>query len=106
MLVHFGLCNVMQRPPKTKLTGDRRVAIPARLCEEVGFVAGDDLIWQSEVGTLRLIPLSQVYREVQAAFAPYFAEGESVVEAMMQDRIDEFAIEEARDRERWGERRE
>lgn len=96
----------MSNVPHTKLTKDRRVAISARLCEEVGFVAGDDFIWQRENGTLRLIPMSQVYREVQEAFAPYFAEGESVVESMMRDRQEEFEIEEARDRERWGDARE
>ena len=64
----------------TRLGEDRRVTIPAKLCTRLGLVAGEPLVLEEDGGTLRLIPCDRLLRDVQAAFAPYRAPGESLVD--------------------------
>lgn len=80
----------------TKLSDDRRVAIPAKVCNRLGIVAGDPLVLEEHADSLRLIPCSHLLREVQAAFAPYRVDGENPVDQLTEERRDEATRENER----------
>jgi AbrB family looped-hinge helix DNA binding protein len=75
----------------TRLGEDRRVVIPAKVCERLGIAAGDPLVLEEEDDSLRLIPCSHLLREVQAAFAPFRSPGESLVDELIAERRAEAA---------------
>jgi AbrB family looped-hinge helix DNA binding protein len=81
----------------TKLGDDRRVAIPAKVCDRLGIAAGDPLVLEETADSLRLIPCAHVLREVQAVFAAHRTEGESLVDELIAARRAEAAREDARD---------
>jgi AbrB family looped-hinge helix DNA binding protein len=87
----------MSYPTYTKLGEDRRIAIPAKTCKRLGLAAGDYLILEEDHDALRLVPSSQILRDVQAAFAPYRREGISEVDELIAERRAEAAREAARD---------
>jgi AbrB family looped-hinge helix DNA binding protein len=80
----------------TRLGEDRRVSIPAKVCDRLGIAAGDPLVLEETDDSLRLIPCSRILQEVQAAFAPYRIEGESVVDELIAERRAEAAREDSR----------
>jgi bifunctional DNA-binding transcriptional regulator/antitoxin component of YhaV-PrlF toxin-antitoxin module len=81
----------------THLGDDRRLTIPAKVCHRLGWNAGEPLTFDEQGETLRIVPVSQVLREVQESFAPYRTEGESLVDELIAEREAEAARENLHD---------
>ncbi|WP_020472308.1 AbrB/MazE/SpoVT family DNA-binding domain-containing protein [Zavarzinella formosa] len=63
-----------------------RVVIPSSLRSRLHITPGDELILSTDEDGIRLRTFEQVARVVQAAFAPYRREGESVVDELIAER--------------------
>ncbi len=72
------------------------MAIPAKLCERIGFAAGETLLWEEQGDSLRLIPCSRLLEEVQNQFAPYRIEGENQADLLIAERRRDAALENLR----------
>jgi bifunctional DNA-binding transcriptional regulator/antitoxin component of YhaV-PrlF toxin-antitoxin module len=81
----------------TRLGDDRRVAIPAKLCHKLGWSVGEPLTFEEQGEALRIVPVSQILREIQESFAPYRTEGESLVDELIAEREAEAARENLHD---------
>lgn len=87
------MAQVMENVYYTRLSGGRRVAIPAEVCEKVGLNQGDPLEIRVNEHGLQLIPFDQVIQEVQQAFAPFRKSGVSMVDVLIRERREEAARE-------------
>ena len=73
----------------TKLSGARRVAIPAELCHHYGIEPGDPVVLEPTESGIVLRPLHAVIRDVQAYFADIAPPGVSLSEELIQERREE-----------------
>jgi bifunctional DNA-binding transcriptional regulator/antitoxin component of YhaV-PrlF toxin-antitoxin module len=79
----------MYRVIHTKLSGARRVAIPAELCHQYGIEPGDPVVLEpTESGIVRR-PLHAVIRDVQAYFADIAPPGVSLSHELLAERRQE-----------------
>ena len=82
---------LMENVFHTNLGKGRRVAIPAAVCQKLGLRPGDPLAIEIHDDGLHLVPLEQIVRDVQKAFAPYKKRGVSVVDELIRERREEAA---------------
>lgn len=80
----------------TQLGEGRRVILPVGMCDRLGLAVGDTLALVEDGDALRIIPCARLLRDVQDAFAPYHAPGESLVDGLIADRRAEDAHENTR----------
>jgi AbrB family looped-hinge helix DNA binding protein len=73
----------------TKLSGARRVAIPAALCHRYGIEPGDPVVLEPTESGIVLRPLHAVIRDVQAYFADVAPPGVSLSEELLVERRQE-----------------
>jgi AbrB family looped-hinge helix DNA binding protein len=73
----------------TKLSGARRVVIPAELCHQYGIEPGDPVVLEPTESGIVLRPLHAVIRDVQAYFADVAPAGVSLSEELLAERRQE-----------------
>jgi bifunctional DNA-binding transcriptional regulator/antitoxin component of YhaV-PrlF toxin-antitoxin module len=73
----------------TKLSGARRVAIPAELCHHYGIEPGDPVVLEPTESGIVLRPLHAVIRDVQAYFADIAPPGISLSDELLAERRQE-----------------
>ena len=69
----------------TKLSGARRVAIPAELCRHYGIEPGDPIVLEPTSPGIVLRPFHAVIRDVQAYFADIAPPGVSLSEELIRE---------------------
>lgn len=79
----------------TKLGANRRVAIPAAMCHDLGLRPGDPVTIEAGAGGIRVVPFDRLIREVQAAFADCRVDGVNASDELVADRRAEAARESA-----------
>jgi bifunctional DNA-binding transcriptional regulator/antitoxin component of YhaV-PrlF toxin-antitoxin module len=84
----------------TKMSGDRRVAIPAELCHEYGLKPRGTVVLEASEAGIVLRSLDAVISEVQAAFVDVAPPNVLVSEELIRDRREEAALGE-RETEAW-----
>lgn len=85
----------MENVIHTKLSENRRVAIPADLCNRFGLKPGDPVVLESTDAGIVLRPLDAVLREVQAFFADVAPPEVLLSDELIKDRHEE-AVRESR----------
>lgn len=78
----------------TKMSEERRIAIPADLCREYGLKPGSSVVLESTESGIVLRPVDSVIREVQAFFADVAPRDVLVSEELIKERREEAAREE------------
>jgi AbrB family transcriptional regulator (stage V sporulation protein T) len=79
----------------TKLGEDGRIVIPAECRKQIGLKPGDTVVVDADEMGLHLRSMTQVVKEIQAAFAPYRIAGKSAVDDLLAERRAEAAAEAA-----------
>jgi AbrB family looped-hinge helix DNA binding protein len=87
---------------KAPLSANGRIVIPAAIRQEMGWSAGDTLLFEVEDGVLRIESYPARIRRIQQEFAPYVKPGVLASDELIAERREEARREEeemARDRE-------
>ena len=77
----------------TQIGKSGRITVPARMRKALGLQFGDEIVLRLENGTLRVIPLDQAIRFAQQLVQGYLPEGTSLVDALIEARRKEAALE-------------
>jgi AbrB family looped-hinge helix DNA binding protein len=82
---------LMERVIHTKMSGGRRIAIPADVCQKYGLEPGTAVVLEPTDSGIVLRPLDAVVHEVQAFFADAAPKDVRLSEELIRDRRQEAA---------------
>ena len=84
---------LMEHAIHTKMSGGRRIAIPADVCQKYGFEPGTPVVLEPTDNGLVLRPFDSVVRDVQAFFADVAPTEGLLSDELIRDRRAEAARE-------------